>query len=83
MWQRFYQNHVFANLAYLLVVLLGLFAYNHLAREEFPAATPNMMSVWVDVPGLAAEDIEQRVTSPFEQLLRGRLADIRSISSTV
>lgn len=80
---RFYQNHVLANLAYALVVLLGLLAYHSLAREEFPDAAPRDMSVWMDVPGLAAEDIEQRVTLPFEQVLRARLSDVRTMSSTV
>jgi len=31
---------------------------------------------------LSAEDIEQRVTLPFEQLLHARLADVKMISST-
>ncbi len=81
MLKRFYQNHVLANLAYALVVLLGLFAYGSLAREEFPDVNQNFMSVWIGVPGLSAEDIEQRVTLPFEQLLHARLADVRTISS--
>ncbi|MCX7093445.1 MAG: efflux RND transporter permease subunit [Methylobacter sp.] len=82
MLKRFYQNHVLANLAYALVVLLGLFAYQSLAREEFPDVNQNFMSVWIAVPGLSAEDIEQRVTLPFEQLLHARLADVKMISST-
>lgn len=82
MLKRFYQNHVLANLTYALIVLLGLFAYWSLAREEFPDVNQNMMSVWVGAPGLSAEDIEQRMTLPFEQLLRARLADVRAISST-
>lgn len=82
MLKSFYQNHVLANLAYVLVVLLGLFAYQSLAREEFPDVNQNIMSVWVGAPGLSAEDIEQRMTLPFEQLLRARLADVRTISST-
>ncbi len=82
MLKRFYQNHVLANLTYALVVLLGLFAYQSLAREEFPDVNQNVMSVWVGAPGLSAEDIEQRMTLPFEQLLHARLADVRTISST-
>ena len=82
MLKRFYKNHVLANLSYALVVLLGLFAYWSLAREEYPDVNQNVMSVWIGVPGLSAEDIEQRLTLPFEQLLRARLADVRTLSST-
>lgn len=83
MLRRFYQNHVFANLTYALVVALGVMAYTGMPREEYPDVNQNVMSVWITVQGLAAEDIEQRLTLPFEQLLRGRISDIRTVSSTI
>ena len=48
---------------------LGLFAVAALPREEEPQIVVPMVDVFVDLPGAAPAEIEQRVTRPLEKLL--------------
>lgn len=48
---------------------LGLFAVATLPREEEPQIVVPMVDVFVDLPGAAPTEIEQRVTRPLEKLL--------------
>ena len=50
-------------------ICLGLFAIVALPREEEPQIVVPMVDVFVDLPGAAPAEIEQRVTRPLEQLL--------------
>lgn len=56
-------------LAIVSSVLLGLVAVVALPREEEPQIIVPMVDVFVDVPGAAPGDVEQRVTRPIEQRL--------------
>jgi multidrug efflux pump subunit AcrB len=48
---------------------LGLFAVAALPREEEPQIVVPMVDVFVDLPGAAAAEVEQRVTRPLEKAL--------------
>jgi multidrug efflux pump subunit AcrB len=48
---------------------LGLLAVVALPREEEPQIIVPMIDVFVQMPGAAAEEVEQRVTRPMEKLL--------------
>src|SRR3970040_449538 len=50
-------------------ILLGLFAVWQLPREEEPQIIVPMIDVFVEFPGASAQEVEQRVTTPMENLL--------------
>ncbi len=80
--QRFYANHVLANLVFVLVLGLGAVAYTQLPRAKDPEINFNWISVIVFLPGAAAVDVERRVTDPLEDAIRANVQDIRFVSST-
>jgi multidrug efflux pump subunit AcrB len=51
-------------------LLLGLFSILQTPREEEPQIVVPMLDVFVGMPGASAQEVEQRVTIPMEQLLR-------------
>jgi len=51
-------------------LLLGLFSVLQTPREEEPQIVVPMLDVVVGMPGASAQEVEQRVTIPMEQLLR-------------
>ena len=53
----------------LASLLLGLFAVIVLPREEEPQIVVPMVDVFVEMPGAAPAEVEQRVTRPLERLL--------------
>ena len=53
----------------LASLLLGAWAVIALPREEEPQIIVPMVDVFVDMPGVAPAEIEQRVTRPLEKLL--------------
>lgn len=60
----------------------GLLAWTRLPIDAFPDVTNVQVMVLCRAEGLAAEDVEQRVTTPIEQQLSGlpRVAGVRSLS---
>ncbi len=81
MFRALIGNSVFANLVFVLVLALGIMAYQLMPRQQDPNINFNWIVVVTNLPGASAEDIEQRVTQPLEDALR-RVADIKFISST-
>jgi multidrug efflux pump subunit AcrB len=53
----------------LASLLLGVFAVLVLPREEEPQIVVPMVDVFVQMPGAAPSEVEQRVTGPLEKLL--------------
>jgi multidrug efflux pump subunit AcrB len=80
MLNRLLEHHVLANLAFLLVMVLGWLAYVQLPREQDPSVNFNWVEIWTYWPGSSADDVEKRVTEPLEEGLK-RVADVRFISS--
>jgi heavy metal efflux system protein len=64
------------------LAVTGLFAYRDLPVEAFPDLTNNQVVVVTDAPGLAAPEVEQRITYPIETALMGTpgAEEVRSIS---
>ncbi|MCK7523977.1 MAG: efflux RND transporter permease subunit [Ignavibacteriales bacterium] len=52
-------------------VATGLVAWRELPVEAFPDLTNNQVVVVTEAPGLAATEVEQRVTYPIETALMG------------
>ena len=75
--QRFF---VLVCLAALIVV--GILAYRGISVEAFPDLTNNQVVVVADAPGLAALEVELRVTYPVETAMMGvpGAEEVRSLS---
>lgn len=80
-YARFITNHPLANVAFAVILLLGVLAYLGLPREQDPEVNFNWLVVTTTLPGASAEDVEKKVTEPLEEAIR-TLADIRFVSST-
>ncbi|MBU1665641.1 MAG: efflux RND transporter permease subunit, partial [Gammaproteobacteria bacterium] len=82
---RFYRallsNHPLANIAFVVVLVMGLLAYLGMPREQDPEINFNWLAVIATLPGAAAGDVERKVTQPLEEAV-ARIGDIRFISST-
>jgi cobalt-zinc-cadmium resistance protein CzcA len=78
----FKHRHIAIALA-VLVAALGYFAWTKVAIEAYPELAPVTVQVTTQVPGLAAEDIEQEVTIPLERALGStpKLVSFRSSST--
>ena len=50
-------------------LLLGVFSVLMLPREEEPQILVPMIDLFVQLPGAAAQEVEQRITRPMEKLL--------------
>ena len=77
---RLYRNHVLANLTFLLVLVAGLAAWWQMPREQDPSINFNWIDITTIVPGMAAADIETRVTDVLEDAVR-QVSDIKFVSS--
>ncbi|MBF0137441.1 MAG: efflux RND transporter permease subunit [Magnetococcales bacterium] len=74
-------NHVFANLTFGLVLILGAFAYTLLPRQQDPDMNFNWINVITALPGASAADVEKLVTDPLEAALE-KIQDVRFVIST-
>lgn len=81
MLTRIYQNHVLANLVFVLVLAVGAVAYFIMPREQSPSINFNWVQISTVYAGASAEDVEQLVTAPLEEAIR-KVKDIRFSSST-
>ena len=76
------RQRLFILLCLAAVVLTGIVAYRDLPVEAFPDLTNNQVVVVAEAPGLAAIEVEQRITYPIETALMGlpSTQEVRSIS---
>ena len=65
------------------LVAIGYFAWTRIAIEAYPELAPVTVQVTTQLPGLAAEEIEQQVTIPLERSLGATpgLVSMRSSST--
>ena len=81
MYLRLISNHVFANLMFVLTILMGTLSYTLMPREKDPTINFNWIQVMTFLPGASAEDIEKKITDPLEKAIR-KIDDVRFVSST-
>ncbi|MDM8569031.1 efflux RND transporter permease subunit, partial [Thiotrichales bacterium HSG1] len=74
-------NHVLANLAFVLVLVMGTVTYLNLPREKDPEINFNWIQIMAILPGASAKDVERKVTNILEEVV-DRVEDIRFISSS-
>jgi cobalt-zinc-cadmium resistance protein CzcA len=69
-------------IAFAVVAFAGLRSARQLPIDAFPDVTPVQVNVYTEAPGLAAEDVEQLLTTPVESALAGlpKVQEIRSVS---
>jgi cobalt-zinc-cadmium resistance protein CzcA len=69
-------------IVFAVVAFLGIDAVRKVPIDAFPDVTPAQVNVYTESPGLAAEDVEQLLTTPVESALAGlpKVQEIRSVS---
>jgi multidrug efflux pump subunit AcrB len=75
-----YENAPLANIAFVVVMLLGLLSYLAMPREQDPEINFNWVSVTATLPGASAEEVERLLTNPLEDAV-SRVADVRFVIS--
>lgn len=79
--RHLFANHPLANLAYAILLGLGVYAYVSMPRALFPEVNLNWVVVVGVWPGASPTEVEQRLTRPLEQAVRG-VGGVRFSSST-
>ncbi len=74
-------NTPLANIAFVVVLGLGWWSYVSMPREQDPEINFNWVSVTAVLPGATAEDVEQLITNPLEDAIKG-VADVRFVTSS-
>ncbi len=80
-YARLIGNHPLANIAFVVVLLLGVLSYLAMPREQDPEINFNWVNIIVTLPGASAEDVAKRVTKPLEDAIKN-VADIKFVSSS-
>lgn len=81
MLRNFFDNHVFANLTFALILVLGFLSYFMLPRQQDPDMNFNWISIITFLPGASAEEVEKLVTDPLEEAL-DKLPDVNFVLSS-
>ncbi|MBI5507423.1 MAG: efflux RND transporter permease subunit [Deltaproteobacteria bacterium] len=76
------KNRMLVLLATAVLVAAGVLAWLRLPIDAFPDVTNTQVMILSKAPGLAAVDVEERVSYPIEQVMRGlpRVTQVRSLS---
>lgn len=82
MWlKKLIENHVLTNLFFVLVLIIGLFTYSKLPREQDPTVNFNWVQITTISPGISAIDVESKITDVIEESIE-KVQDIKFVSST-
>ena len=81
LYGRLIDNHPLANIAFLMVLLGGIFSYLSMPRAQDPEINFNWVSIITTLPGASAEDVERELTGPLEDAIK-QVKDIRFTSSS-
>ena len=57
--------------AFLLISAFGIYSWQQLSIDAYPDIADTTVQVVTQVPGLAAEEMEQQITIPLERALNG------------
>src|SRR3954463_9675843 len=76
-----FRKRLVVRLLAIFACFFGVYSWTKLAIDAYPLLSPVSAQVTVQVPGLAAEEVEQQITIPLERGLNGTpgLTSIRSI----
>jgi cobalt-zinc-cadmium resistance protein CzcA len=78
-----FRKRLVVRLLAIFAAVFGIYAWTQLAIDAYPLLSPVSAQVTAQVPGLAAEEVEQQITIPLERALNGTpgLTSMRSIST--
>ena len=78
-----FRKRLVVRLIAIFACIFGIYSWTQLAIDAYPLLSPVSVQVTTQVPGLAAEEIEQQITIPLERALNGTpgLVSMRSIST--
>src|SRR6516164_8063194 len=78
-----FRKRLVVRLLAIFAAVFGIYAWTQLAIDAYPLLSPVSAQVTVQIPGLAAEEVEQQLTIPLERALNGTpgLTSMRSIST--
>lgn len=71
MIKYFAERHILSNVIFFGLILLGVFTWFTIGKEEMPEFESNWVRVNTVYPGAPAEDVELFVTKPIEDELKG------------
>jgi multidrug efflux pump subunit AcrB len=74
-------NHPLANIAFVVVIVMGALAYFGMPREQDPEINYNWVNIATALPGASAADVEQRITDPLQDAIRN-VQDIKFVASS-
>lgn len=80
MYKAIIQNHTLITLSYILVLLMGFWAYVQMPREKNPQINFNWIQIVTAWPGTSAAEVEKSVTNPLEDAI-ARISGVRYVSS--
>ncbi|MBM3374883.1 MAG: efflux RND transporter permease subunit [Betaproteobacteria bacterium] len=80
-FQALLSNRPLANIAFVVVLLLGLMSFLSMPREQDPEINFNWVAISANMPGASAEDVERLVVNPLEDAI-SNVSDIRFVLST-
>src|SRR5260370_24327870 len=78
-----FRKRLVVRLIAIFAGIFGIYAWTQLAIDAYPLLSPVSAQVTTQVPGVAAEEVEQQITIPLERALNGTpgLASMRSVST--
>ncbi|MGD9661103.1 MAG: efflux RND transporter permease subunit, partial [Porticoccaceae bacterium] len=80
--ERFLDNHVLANILFVLILVLGTLAFQQMPKARDPDINFNWINIITALPGASAIDVEKRITDPIEDVISSSVRDIKFVSST-
>ena len=66
-----FRKRLVVRLIAIFACIFGIYAWSQLAIDAYPLLSPVSAQVTTQVPGLAAEEVEQQITIPLERALNG------------
>ena len=82
MLKRIISNHVLANIAFALIIILGILAFETMSRARDPELTFNYVNILTALGGASPLEVERRVTDPIEERISSTIKDINFIESS-
>src|SRR5471032_3060047 len=66
---RCFEKRTYVVAIAIIVAIFGYYSWTQMTVEAYPELTDVTAQVTTQVPGLAAEEIEQQITTPLERAL--------------
>jgi multidrug efflux pump subunit AcrB len=77
----FARNSVAANLLMIVIIAGGLLTVGSIKKEVFPQVDANLISISVQYPGAAPEEVEEGICVPIEEEIQG-VEGIKKLTSS-